>query len=156
MRSINKVILVGNVTRDPEIRQISNGQKVATFTIATNRTWITSDGRRETSAQYHDVVAWERLGEIAEKFATRGKMVHVEGYLKTRSWDGPEGTKRFKTEIVIENLIVLSKRERDEIEGEQREHQSLETAPVRQEVQPQTGIREGSGIADDIALQLEI
>ena len=128
MRSINKVILIGNVTRNPEMHQTANGQKVATFTIATNRTWVTTDGRKEASSEYHDVVAWERLGEIAERFATKGKLVHVEGYLKTRSWDSPEGIKKFKTEIVIENLIILSKREREEMETgtTNRQHQDID------------------------------
>ncbi|MEK7545437.1 MAG: single-stranded DNA-binding protein [Patescibacteria group bacterium] len=145
MRSINKVILIGNVTRNPEMRQTTNGQKVATFTIATNRTWVTTDGRKEASSQYHDVVAWENLGEIAERFATKGKLVHVEGYLKTRSWDGPEGIKKFKTEIVIENLIILSKREEMEMN---REHRQIETESAEEE--PQTKV------ADDMTLQMEI
>lgn len=113
MRSVNKVILVGNVTRDPELRQTSSGQPIATFGIATNRDWITKDGQKHSLAEYHEVVAWSRLAELCGKFVKKSKLVYIEGYLKTRSWDMPDGTKRFKTEIVITDLIMLDKRPRD-------------------------------------------
>lgn len=114
MRSINKVILIGNVTRDPEIRSTSSGQAVATFTIATNRTWMTRDGRKMQSAEYHDVVAWAHLADICKSHIRKGKLLYIEGYLKTRSWDTPEGIRKFKTEIVINDLVMLDKREREE------------------------------------------
>lgn len=110
MRSINKVILIGNVTRDPEMRQTQSGQKVCTFGIATNREWVTSDGRKQSSAEYHEVVAWAQLAEICEKYVRKGKLLYVEGYLKTRSWDTPEGIRKFKTEVVIQDMIMLEKR----------------------------------------------
>ena len=111
MRSINKVILVGNLTRDPEVRQTPNGQAVTTFGIATNRDWVTRDGQRHTSSEFHEVVAWSKLAEISGQYLKKGKLVYIEGYLKTRSWDTPEGIKKFKTEIVIQDLIMLEKRE---------------------------------------------
>lgn len=110
MRSINKVILIGNLTRDPEIRQTSSGQNVATFGIATNREWSTQDGKKHSLAEFHDLVAWAHLAEICQKYLKKGKLIYVEGYLKTRSWDTPEGVKRFKTEIVIQDMIMLDKR----------------------------------------------
>ena len=110
MRSINKVILIGNLTRDPEMRQTPNGQQVATFGIATNREWVTRDGMRHTSSEYHEVVAWSRLADICGKYLKKSKLVYIEGYLKTRSWDTPEGIKKFKTEIVIQDMIMLDKR----------------------------------------------
>lgn len=110
MRSINKVILIGNLTRDPEMRQTPNGQQVATFGIATNREWVTRDGMRHTSSEYHETVAWSRLADICSKYLKKGKLVYIEGYLKTRSWDTPEGIKKFKTEIVIQDMIMLDKR----------------------------------------------
>lgn len=113
MRSVNKVILVGNVTRDPELRQTASGQPIATFGIATNRDWITKDGQKHSLAEYHEVVAWSRLAELCGKFVKKSKLVYIEGYLKTRSWDMPDGTKRFKTEIVITDLIMLDKRPKD-------------------------------------------
>jgi len=114
MASINKVILIGNVTREPEMRQTQSGQAVCTFGIATNREWITSDGRKKTSAEYHEVVAWAQLADICQKYVTKGKLLYVEGYLKTRSWDTPEGVRKFKTEVVIKDMIMLEKRNHDE------------------------------------------
>lgn len=111
MRSVNKVILIGNLTRDPEVRQTPNGQSVTTFGIATNREWVTRDGQRHTSSEYHEIVAWSRLAEISGQYLKKGKLVYIEGYLKTRSWDTPEGVKKFKTEIVIQDMIMLEKRQ---------------------------------------------
>ncbi len=110
MRSINKVILIGNLTRNPELRQTPNGQNVVTFGIATNREWVTRDGRKQTSAEFHDLVAWAKLAEICHAYLKKGKLVYVEGYLKTRSWDTPEGIKKFRTEIVVQDMIMLDKR----------------------------------------------
>ncbi len=110
MRSVNKVILIGNLTRDPEMRQTPNGQQVATFGLATNREWVTRDGMRHTSSEYHEIVAWSRLADICGKYLKKGKLVYIDGYLKTRSWDTPEGIKKFKTEIVIQDMIMLEKR----------------------------------------------
>jgi len=114
MRSVNKVILIGNLTRDPEVRQTPNGQSVTTFGIATNRDWVTRDGQRHTSSEYHEIVAWSRLAEICGEYLKKGKLVYIEGYLKTRSWDTPEGIKKFKTEIVIQDMIMLEKRTQGE------------------------------------------
>lgn len=114
MRSINKVILIGNLTRDPEIRQTPNGQYVTTFGIATNREWVTRDNQRHTSSEFHEIVAWSHLAEICGKHLKKGKLVYIEGYLKTRSWDTPEGIKKFKTEIVMQDMIMLEKRAKSE------------------------------------------
>lgn len=114
MRSINKVILIGNLTRDPEIRQTPNGQTVTTFGIATNREWVTKDGEKRNSAEFHECVAWAHLAEICQNYLTKGKLIYVEGYLKTRSWDTPEGVKKFKTEIVIQDMIMLEKKNNGE------------------------------------------
>lgn len=119
MRSVNKVILIGNLTRDPEMRQTSNGQMVTTFCIATNREWVTKDGKKHSLAEYHDIVAWARLAEICNKYLKKGKLVFVEGYLKTRSWDTPEGVRKFRTEIVAQDMIMLEKRPRSEGDEEE-------------------------------------
>lgn len=117
MRSINKVIIIGNVTRDPEIKQTVSGQPIATFGIATNRDWMTRNGERHTSSEFHEVVAWSKLADICSKYIRKGKLVYIEGYLKTRSWDTPEGVKKFRTEIVVNDMIMLDKRTNGE--GEQ-------------------------------------
>lgn len=114
MRSVNKVILIGNLTRDPEMRQTPSGQYVTTFSIATNREWITQNNEKKTSTEFHDLVAWARLAEICHQYLRKGKLIYVEGYLKTRSWDTPEGVKKFKTEIIIQDMIMLEKRPKGE------------------------------------------
>ena len=111
MRSVNKVILIGNLTRDPELRQTPSGQAVCTFSIATNREWITKDNQKHSLTEYHDLVAWAKLAEICETHLKKSKLIYVEGYLKTRSWDSPEGVKKFKTEIVIQDLIILDRKD---------------------------------------------
>jgi single-strand DNA-binding protein len=110
MRSINKVILVGNLTRDAEIKQTSGGQPIATFGLATNRDWVTRDGNKHTSSEFHEMVAWGKLAEICAEYLKKGKLIYTEGYLKTRSWDLPDGTKKFRTEIVVSDMIMLEKR----------------------------------------------
>jgi len=119
MRSVNKVILIGNLTRDPELRETETGQKVTTFGLATNRQWTTSGGEKKASAEFHECVAWANLAEICAKYLKKSKLVYVEGYLKTRSWETPEGVKKFKTEIVVQDMIMLNKRP----EGEDAEVQ---------------------------------
>lgn len=110
MRSVNKVILIGNLTRDPETRTTDSGQQVTTFGLATNREWITKNGEKKSSAEYHECVAWARLADICAKFLKKGKFIYVEGYLKTRSWETPEGVKKFKTEVIVQDMIMLEKR----------------------------------------------
>ena len=114
MRSINKVILIGNLTRNPEIRQTPNGQSVSTFGVATNREWMTKNGERNNSAEFHECVAWAHLAEICEKYLQKGHLVYIEGYLKTRNWESPEGIKKFKTEIVVQDMIKLEKRPKED------------------------------------------
>lgn len=110
MRSVNKVILVGNLTRDPEMKTTATGQSITTFGLATNRQWMTSGSERRSSAEFHECVAWARLAEICKQYLKKGMLVYVEGYLKTRSWDMEDGTKRFRTEVVLQDMIMLEKR----------------------------------------------
>lgn len=130
MRSVNKVILIGNLTRDPELRETETGQKVTTFGLATNRQWTTSGGEKKASAEFHECVAWANLAEICAKYLKKSKLVYVEGYLKTRSWETPEGVKKFKTEIVVQDMIMLSKRP----EGEEGASAGIEDAEVQPEI----------------------
>jgi len=113
MRSINKVIVIGNLTRDPEMRSTPNGQTVTTFGIATNREWITKDGSKKNSAEFHECVAWARLAEICASHLKKGRLVYIEGYLKTRNWD-KDGQRKFKTEVVVQDMIMLEKKENEE------------------------------------------
>ena len=96
------------------MRQTPNGQNVTTFGIATNREWVTRDNKKHSLPEFHDLVAWAKLADICQQYLKKGKLVYVEGYLKTRSWDTPEGVKKFKTEIVANDLIMLEKRAQSE------------------------------------------
>ncbi len=138
MRSINKVIIIGNLTRDPELRQTPNGQNVVTFGVATNREWVTRDGRKQSLTEYHDLVAWANLAEICSKYLKKSKLVYIEGYLKTRSWDTPEGIRKFKTEIVVQDMIMLDKRHAEEGEEyiPQEEPVTVSAEPEPKEPEP--------------------
>lgn len=111
MRTINKVILIGNVTKDPFVKTTTGDKKVATFTVATNRYFKGANGESMSEAEYTNCVAWGPLAERAEKSLVKGKLVYIEGRLKTRIFDKEDGTKLHKTEVVISQLIFLSKRE---------------------------------------------
>ena len=114
MKSVNKVMLLGNVTRDPELKATTGGQSVCTFGLATNRMWKDPKGEKQSLAEFHNIVAWGNLAEFCHQYVKKGKPLYIEGYLKTRSWDGPEGAKIFRTEIVAENVILLGPREEAE------------------------------------------
>lgn len=108
-RSVNKVILVGNLTRDPEMRYTPQGHAVTTFGLATNRDWkVEGDKREET--EFHNVVAWNKLAELCSQLLKKGTKVYVEGRLQTRDWTDDKGSKHYRTEIVAEDMIVLSSR----------------------------------------------
>lgn len=104
---LNKVMLLGRLTRDPEVRTTTSGTMVATLGMATNSSYKDSSGQRQEKAEYHDVVVWSKLAEIAQQYLSKGRRVFVEGRLQTRDWTGTDGVRKFKTEIVAENLIML-------------------------------------------------
>jgi single-strand DNA-binding protein len=108
MFSLNRAEVIGNLTRDPELRTIPSGQTVCSFAVATNRRWKDKDGNTKEDTQYHEINIWGRLGELAGQMLSKGKKVYVEGRLQTSSWEGNDGIKRSKTEIVAENFIPLS------------------------------------------------
>jgi single-strand DNA-binding protein len=134
MRSINKVILIGNLTRDPELKQTTGGQPITTFGLATNRDWVTRDSQKHTSSEFHELVAWGKLAEICSQYLKKGKLVFVEGYLKTRSWDTPEGVKKFRTEIVVNDMIMLEKRPKDDGEDLVAVQPEYGEAPMEEEI----------------------
>ena len=111
-RSLNRVQLIGNLTRDPELRYTPQGTAVATFGLATNRGWTTDSGEKKEDVEYHKIVAWNKLGELCSQLLAKGRKVYVEGRLSTRSWTGQDGVAKSTTEIVIDDMIILdSKRE---------------------------------------------
>ncbi|PIT97061.1 single-stranded DNA-binding protein [Candidatus Berkelbacteria bacterium CG10_big_fil_rev_8_21_14_0_10_41_12] len=113
MLNLNRAMVIGNITRDLEVRYTPNGQAVTNFGVATNRRWNDSDGNQKEAVEYHEIVAWGKLAEIAGQYAKKGQKVYVEGRLQTRSWEGQDGAKRNKTEIIAENFILLSPKSGD-------------------------------------------
>ncbi|MBP9780087.1 single-stranded DNA-binding protein [Candidatus Gracilibacteria bacterium] len=122
MRTINKVILIGNVTKDPFVKTTNLDKKIATFTIATNRYYKGPNGEPLSEAEYTNCVVWGPLADRTEQFLVKGKLVYIEGRLKTRIIDREDGTKLYKTEVVVGQLIFLSKREDFETGG----HESID------------------------------
>jgi len=117
MRDLNKVMLIGNLTRDPEIRSIPSGQSVASFAVATNRRWNDASGELQTAVEYTDIVAWGKLAEIAGQILKKGRRAYIEGRLQTRNWEGQDGVRRYKTEVIASDLIVLDKLNAPGFEG---------------------------------------
>lgn len=105
---LNKVMLIGRLTRDPEVKKIPSGESVATFSIATGRQWTDKNsGEKKSQSEFHNIVAWRRLAEICGQYLRKGSQIYIEGRLQTRSWDDPSGVKKYRTEIIAENLIML-------------------------------------------------
>ncbi len=107
---LNKVMVIGNVTRDPEVRTTPSGVSVASFGVATNFSWKDAQGAQQKRAEFHNIVAWRKLAEIIGQYVKKGSRIYIEGRLQTRSWDDQSGTKRYRTEIVADNMIMLDKR----------------------------------------------
>lgn len=109
-RGLNKVMLIGRLGRDPEMRYTPTGKPVTSFSIATSRTWVTADGERREATEWFNVVAWRELAEICHQHLGKGSKVYIEGRLQTRSWEGPDGQKHYRTEVVADEMIMLDQR----------------------------------------------
>lgn len=109
-RSLNKVMLIGNLTRDPECRYTPNQTQVCSFGLATNREWNNEGGERQSSVEYHNLVVWSKLAEICKNLLHKGSKVYVEGRLQTRDWQTKDGQPRRTTEVIVENMILLGGR----------------------------------------------
>lgn len=107
--NLNKAMIIGNLTRDPESRSTADGTSVCSFSVATSMIWKDQSGNRQERVEYHNIVAWRRLAEICGQYLRKGSKVYVEGRLQTRSWDDQSGIKRYKTEIIADNLIMLDR-----------------------------------------------
>ena len=106
---LNRATLIGNVTRDPELKTIASGQSVCSFGVATNMQWTDAQGQKQQRAEFHNIVAWGKLAEICGQYLTKGKKIYIEGRLQTRDWEAQDGAKRTRTEIVAENMIMLDR-----------------------------------------------
>lgn len=106
-RSLNKVMLIGNLTRDPEMRYTNSGTPVVTFGVATNKSWKDTEGETKEIAEFHNLVAWNKMAEICQQLLAKGMKVYIEGSLNTRSWEAEDGSTRYKTEVRVEDMILL-------------------------------------------------
>ena len=106
--SVNKVILVGRLGRDPEMKYTPQGVPIAKFSIATDEQWTDKSGEKQRRTEWHNIVAWSKLAEICQKYLVKGKLIYIEGRLQTQSWDDQEGKKHSRTEIRADNMVMLS------------------------------------------------
>src|SRR4030042_2028058 len=109
-RDLNKVILIGNIGRDPDLRQTENGSAISTFSLATNTTWMSREGVRNERTEWHNLVSWNRLAEICHQIIRKGDQIYIEGRLRTRTWNDESGERHHKTEVIAEQMIKLSRR----------------------------------------------
>jgi single-strand DNA-binding protein len=130
-RSLNRVQLIGNLTRDPELRYTPQGTAVCSFSIATNRNWTTDTGEKKEEVEFHRIVSWNKLAELCSQFLVKGRKVYVEGRLQTRSWTAQDGTQKQTTEIVISDMILLDSKRPDT--GQVTEASEHESEPSEKE-----------------------
>jgi len=145
--SINKVILVGNVGKDPEIRHLDSGVAVANFPLATSESYTAKNGDKVTSTGWHNIVLWRGLAEVAEKYVTKGRQLYIEGKIKTRSYDDKDGNKRYITEIVADVMQMLGTRS----DNQNNDKSESQYGSNRQEpdVFPETGDNDSDNQGDD-------
>jgi single-strand DNA-binding protein len=117
-RGLNKVMIIGRLGRDPEMRYTPSGKPVTTFSVATHRSWNTSEGERRTDTEWFNVVAWGSLAEICKEYLSKNRLVYIEGRLQTRHWDDAEGKKHTSVEIVANEMIMLDDRRENEASPE--------------------------------------
>ena len=144
MASVNKVILVGNVGRDPEIRYTQGGDPIANFSIATNEAWTDKSGQKQERTEWHRIVVWGKLAELCGEYLAKGRQCFVEGRLQTREWTDKEGKKNYTTEVVAQNVVFLGGRD-GAGQGRGRQGEDFGPPPPMDE-----GAAQGGGTEDDI------
>jgi single-strand DNA-binding protein len=130
MSSLNKVMLIGRLGRDPEVRHTPEGTAVASFSLATSEFWTDKNGTRQERTEWHNIVAWNKLAELSRRYLAKGRQVYVEGRIRTRDWDDKEGNKRRTTEIIATQILFMGSR------ADQAEVSPVQAAPVQRGAQP--------------------
>lgn len=153
-RSLNRVQIIGNLTRDPELRYTPSGTAVCSFSLATNRSWTTDTGEKHEETEYHRIVSWNKLAELCSQFLTKGRKVYVEGRLATRNWTTQDNQQRSTTEVVIDDMILLDSKgsgsTSKSAESVEESHKQP-TAPVKPEQSaPEESVGEEEVAPDDI------
>lgn len=128
-RGLNKVMIIGRLGRDPEMRYTPSGRPVTTFTVGCSRTWTTNEGGKRTETEWFNVVAWSNLAEICKQYLSKDRLVYIEGRLQTRHWDDPEGNKHSSTEIVANEMIMLDDRRESGATGAEYEEDEKDDFP---------------------------
>lgn len=156
-RSLNRVQLIGNLTRDPELRYTPAGNAVCTFGMATNRSWTTDAGEKREEVDFHRIVAWNKLAELCSQFLVKGRKVYVEGRLSTRNWTGQDGAQKSTTEVVIDDMILLDNKggsggsQEEHFDPEEHEKAAPRKAAPKKEEEPKpTGNPDDEVAPDDI------
>jgi single-strand DNA-binding protein len=124
MASLNKVMIIGNLGSEPEMRFTPNGNPVTSFSVATNRVYTTSDRERRTETEWFNVVTWNKLAEQCNQFLTKGRLVYVEGRLRTRSWEGQDGQKHYRTEVIANRITFLGSKQSNPMIADERNEDS--------------------------------
>lgn len=134
-RSLNRVLLIGNLTRDPEMRYTNSGTPVVTFGMATNKSWKDSEGETKELAEFHNLVAWNKMAEICQQLLAKGMKVYIDGSLNTRSWEGEDGATKYKTEIRVNDMILLDSKGKQGAgtDGVEAEHDRKKDEPKEEE-----------------------
>lgn len=149
--NLNKAMIIGNLTRDPEIRTTPTGQTVASFGVATNFVWTDQSGQKRDKAEFHNVVAWRRLAEICGQYLKKGSKIYLEGRMQTRDWVGQDGLKRYRMEIVAENMIMLDRAGAGSQMG-RSEEPPLPSEPVI-DVEQSVGLDDGDVSEEEIRVE---
>lgn len=135
--NLNKAMIIGNLTRDPEIRTTPSGANVASFSVATSLVWNDQSGQQQKKSEFHNIVAWRKLAEICGQYLHKGSKVYVEGRLQTTEWTGQDGVKRYRTEIILENMIMLDRQSTTANNGfppEPANNEPIITEPEEEEI----------------------
>ena len=132
MKSVNTVTLLGNVTRDPEVKSTPTGQVVCRFGLATNRVWKDANGDKQEVAEFHNVVAWSKLAELCRQYVKKGKPLYVKGYLKTHTWDDAQKVKHYMTDVIMQDIVLLGSKSAaaHEAAASEEEEESVEEEAV--------------------------
>ncbi len=137
-------MIIGNLTRDPEVRTTAGGTNVASFGVATNHAWTDASGQKQEKAEFHNIVAWGKLADICGQYLAKGRKVYIEGRLQTREWEGKDGVKRRTTEIIAENMIMLDR-------GGQGTARAAQAAPAN--VAAQAATKEAEAGSEEIRVE---
>ena len=148
MAGVNRVILIGNLGKDPEIRSLEGGVKVANFSLATTETYKGKNGEKVESTEWHNIVLWRGLAEVAESYLKKGNSVFIEGKIRTREWTDKDGNKRYTTEIVADNMVMLGGRRDQQGNGDYQGPQRAERSAPSETIETTPELTEDSG--DDL------